>query len=171
MDRRYLSRNFALLLLAFFFASLARPVAARRIPWEGGVDGIKRTALIEVGKDATTTPSPLVFVFHGFFGSQEDLTTVGLARAWPEATFVYPQGLLWQRWDGAIGAGWQTYPGQFDDRDVRFVDLLIKEVSAAYRVDPRRVYATGFSNGGSFTNVLLGAMVAQSCQSIAQLLP
>src|SRR5262249_35161356 len=85
----------------------------------------------------------------------EEETTVGLSRAWPEATFVYPQGLLWQRFDGAVGAGWQQYPGQFNDRDLRFVDLLLKELSAAYRVDPRRVYATGFSNGGAFTNVLL----------------
>jgi hypothetical protein len=112
MDRHHLSRNLALLTFAFLFACIARPLAARPVPWEGMVDGVRRTALIEAGKNAATTPSPLVLVFHGFFGSQEDLTTVGLARTWPEATFVYPQGLPWQRWDGVSGPGWQILAGQ-----------------------------------------------------------
>jgi poly(3-hydroxybutyrate) depolymerase len=155
MDPRSLTRNFALLLLAVFFGSIALPVAARPIRWEGMVDGINRTALFEPGKDATTTPSPLVLVFHGFFGSQEDLTTIGLARTWPEATFVYPQGLPWQRWDGVSGPGWQILAGQYHDRDLRFVDLLLKNLSATYKVDARRVYATGFSNGAPFTGLLL----------------
>lgn len=156
MDRCTPNRNGVLLLLAVAFTSIALPVAARPIRWEGMVDGVRRTALIEPGKDAATTPSPLVFVFHGFFGSQEEEeTTVGLARAWPEATFVYPQGLLLQRYDGFIGAGWQIFPGQFDDRDLRFVALLLKDLSATYKVDPRRVYATGFSNGAGLTYSLL----------------
>src|SRR5262249_30648325 len=52
-------------------------------------------------------------------------------------------------------AGWQHNPGQYDDRDIRFVDLLLKELSSTYQVDPRRVYVTGFSNGAIFTCVLL----------------
>jgi polyhydroxybutyrate depolymerase len=35
--------------------------------------------------------------------------------------------------------------------DVAFVDALVAMVRAEYRVDSRRIYATGFSNGASFT--------------------
>jgi poly(3-hydroxybutyrate) depolymerase len=35
--------------------------------------------------------------------------------------------------------------------DVAFVDALLVHLQAAYRVDPRRIYASGFSNGASFT--------------------
>jgi poly(3-hydroxybutyrate) depolymerase len=155
MDRRTLSRNGVLLLLAVSVASIALPVAARPIRWEGMVDGVRRTALIEPGKDAATTPSPLVLVFHGFTGSAEGMLPRMNARTWPEATFVYAQGQLRQRQDGVVGPGWQVYPGQYDDRDLRFVDLLLKNLSATYKVDPRRVYATGYSNGGEFTSLLL----------------
>jgi poly(3-hydroxybutyrate) depolymerase/sugar lactone lactonase YvrE len=146
---------FVAAMLATLCFNIILPVAAKPIPWEGMVDGVRRTALIEPGKDAATTPSPLVFVFHGFTGAAADLTTVGLASTWPEATFVYPQGLPWQRWDGLSGPGWQILPGQFDDRDLHFVDLLLKNLSATYKVDTRRVYATGFSNGAPFTGLLL----------------
>jgi poly(3-hydroxybutyrate) depolymerase len=144
-------------VLATLCLNIVLPVAAKPIPWVGMVDGVRRTALIEPGKDAATTPSPLVFAFHGFTGGAEDLTTVGLARSWPEATFVYPQGLLRQLPNGRVAPGWQVLPGQYDDRDLRFVDLLLKNLSATYMVDPRRVYATGFSNGAEFTNLLLTA--------------
>jgi NHL repeat-containing protein len=53
--------------------------------------------------------------------------------------------------------GWQDLLGEFDDQDVRFVDAMLTDLTTAYRVDPRRVYATGLSNGGSFTWVLLAA--------------
>ena len=41
--------------------------------------------------------------------------------AWPEATVVYPDGLIF------TGApGWALAPGFNNDRDVRFVDALIE---------------------------------------------
>jgi poly(3-hydroxybutyrate) depolymerase len=119
MNRRLLIRCFTAVLPALLFGSIDRPAAARPIRWEGMVDGVRRMALIEPGKDATTTPLPLVFVFHGFGAGADDLTPVGFARAWPEATFAYPQGGLRQNWTGSVGAVWQDYPGQLADRDRR----------------------------------------------------
>lgn len=85
------------------------------------------------------------------------MAALGLARTWPEATIVYPEGL--PRRDPGSGRslpGWQDLPGEYDDRDVRFVDALLKELSATYRVDEQRVFATGFSNGARFLFLLYG---------------
>jgi poly(3-hydroxybutyrate) depolymerase/sugar lactone lactonase YvrE len=156
MNRYPLIRFFTVLLLALLFGSIDRPAAATLIPWEGMVDGVRRTALIEPGKDATITPSPLVFVFHGGGGTSSDLTKVGLSQAWPEATFVYPQGRT--RINSIAGGAvtcWQSEPGEYDDQDMHFVDALLDTISPTYRVDPRRVYATGFSNGGAICYLLL----------------
>jgi poly(3-hydroxybutyrate) depolymerase/sugar lactone lactonase YvrE len=155
-----MKRGFAIPVVAvpaaLFFGSSLRPAAAR-VTVKVMVDGVARRALVDPGLKATTTPSPLLFYFHGFGGSAElGASNRRFSAAWPEATIVYPQGLIYRDPnDGSMDDGWQFHPGQSDDRDVRFVDVLLKELSATYRVDERRVYATGFSNGAAFTYVLL----------------
>ena len=64
---------------------------------------------------------------------------------------VYPQGL--KDWGGTTS--WQSLLSDYWDRDLRFVDAMLTDLSAAYRVDPRRVFATGISGGGHFMWVLL----------------
>ena len=39
-------------------------------------------------------------------------------------------------------------------RDVRFISELIDKLEAAYNIDPARIYANGFSNGGGMAFVL-----------------
>jgi hypothetical protein len=51
--------------------------------------------------------------------------------------------------------GWQSHPGEYDDQDLRFVDALLQQISATYKVDERQVFATGLSNGGMFCYLLL----------------
>lgn len=153
MRRGFPSRVCAV-LAALLLGFLPRPAAAR-VTVKLTLDGTVRQALVDPGKDAATTPSPLVFVFHGSFQTASDMTTLGIASAWPEATIVYPQGPA--RPSSGLGmtvTGWQSVPGEFDDQDVRFVDALLDQLITAYQVDPRRVYATGFSNGGFFSYVL-----------------
>jgi polyhydroxybutyrate depolymerase len=47
--------------------------------------------------------------------------------------------------------GWQQTPGQLGDRDLKFFDTVLGAIREKYPVDDRRIYATGFSNGGFFT--------------------
>lgn len=113
-----------------------------------------------------TRPRPVVFGFHGFGGdaaSQE--RTTELAANWPDAIGVYGEGLLrtFPTFPGAMGQGWQIFPGEFDDRDVLFFDAVLARLKAQYCINPRRVYATGFSNGAFFSHVLgcvRGAVIA-----------
>jgi len=93
LPRRKMRRNAALSIVAALAAVCltCRPAAAReRITLT--LDGISRNALVDPGREATTTPSPLLFVFHGATQTAQDMTTLGLSKAWPEATIVYLNG-------------------------------------------------------------------------------
>ncbi|NEY31431.1 prolyl oligopeptidase family serine peptidase [Streptomyces sp. PRKS01-65] len=111
------------------------------------VDGRTRRYLLH--RPATgTTPRPLVIAFHGR-GSDpgelrvqsrlaEDARARGMLIAFPEG--------LHQGW----GAGTRPTRQRPDpDLDVRFAEALVDELIRTERADPERVYAVGFSNGGS----------------------
>jgi polyhydroxybutyrate depolymerase len=122
------------------------------------VNGTPRTALVHVPARAHGTPTPLVFVFHGHGGSAEQAArSFHLHQLWPEAIVVYPQGLPTP---GTLTdpagnrAGWQRGPGDEGDRDLAFFDALLGRLESELRVDARRVYVTGHSNGGAFTYLL-----------------
>jgi polyhydroxybutyrate depolymerase len=71
---------------------------------------------------------------------------------------VYPQGLPTPRIvldSEGKGPGWQDERGQEGDRDLKFVDAILATLRQQYSADEDRVYATGFSNGGLFTYLLL----------------
>jgi dienelactone hydrolase len=53
--------------------------------------------------------------------------------------------------------GWQYHPGEVGDRDVKFFDAMLAGWRQELKVDDKRVYAVGFSNGGGFAYVLWAA--------------
>jgi polyhydroxybutyrate depolymerase len=133
------------------------PLAGQTVrQWE--VDGVRREALIHAPESARTRPSPLVFVFHGHGGnSRQAARSFRTHELWPEAIAVYPQGLPTPgRLTDPEGRrpGWQHGAGAQQDRDLKFYDVMLAAVKAEYRVDAKRVYATGHSNGGGFTYLL-----------------
>jgi polyhydroxybutyrate depolymerase len=91
--------------------------------------------------------NPLVIAFHGGQGSgvdiarQTNLVTYadryGFVAAFPKATET--------QWND----GRTTTATSVDD--VAYVGALIDHLSRSYGVNPRRVFATGISNGGMFT--------------------
>lgn len=89
---------------------------------------------------------PLVLVLHGRGGDgpgAADLT--GFDEVADERGFIvaYPSGVDGQ-WNYVEGV-----PGyQLNVPDVEFLRALVAELAARYPVDPARVYAAGFSNGG-----------------------
>ena len=67
--------------------------------------------------------APLVFAFHPFgMNAQYMQGRVPIPREWPEALAVYPQGL--PRGDRGFQPGWQTKPGELEDRDLVFFDTI-----------------------------------------------
>ncbi len=148
---------FALVSLLMLLLAAAR-AADDLQPMQFTVDGVVRTALVYVPAFAKTGPTPLVFVFHGHGGSARQAAhSFAMDRYWPEAISVYPQGL---NTPGQLTdpqgnrSGWQKAPGDEGDRDLKFFDALIARLKQDYNVDPKRIYATGHSNGGGFTYLL-----------------
>jgi polyhydroxybutyrate depolymerase len=80
-----------------------------------------------------------------------------MSRHWPEAISVYMQGL---NTPGQLTdpqgrrSGWQSKSGDQGDRDLKLFDAVLARLKKEYRVDEKRVYATGHSNGGGFTYLL-----------------
>jgi polyhydroxybutyrate depolymerase len=132
------------------------PVGLETKQWTIGGD--KRTAVVALPKVFPAAGAPLVLVFHGHGGTAVNMTrAMPIHTEWPEALVIYAQGLPAP---GAVvdnegkRAGWQNAPGALNDRDVKFVDSLLTWAKGQYRIDAKRVFATGHSNGGWFTYVL-----------------
>jgi polyhydroxybutyrate depolymerase len=137
----------------------ASPDPLARREWM--VDGVTREALIYVPEAARTTPAPVVFAFHGHGGTMRNAArSFAYHTRWPEAIVVYMQGL---NTPGILTdpegkrPGWQSKVGDQNDRDLKFFDAVLKTLKHEYKVDDRRVYATGHSNGGGFAYLLWAA--------------
>lgn len=122
------------------------------------VEGVTREALVHLPPGAASGGAPVIFAFHGHGGSMAQASrSYHLHEAWPEAIVVYPQGLptKGQLTDPAgRRAGWQGRAGDEGDRDLKFFDAMLASLRADYRVDEKRIYSTGHSNGGGFTYLL-----------------
>ena len=138
-----------------FCTTRAADAPARR---EWTVDGVVREALVYVPPHATTQPTPVILAFHGHGGGMRFVArNWSYHTLWPDALVVYPQGLDTPgRLTDPTGAkpGWQAAAGDQFDRDLRFFDAMLASLREDYRVDDRRVYCTGHSNGGGFTYLL-----------------
>jgi polyhydroxybutyrate depolymerase len=122
------------------------------------VEEVAREALVYAPAAAKEKPVPVVFVFHGHGGGMLNAArSFAMHTHWPEAIAVYPQGLptVGQLTDPeGKRAGWQPRAGVNGDRDLKFFDALLTKLKQDYKVDDRRLYATGHSNGGGFTYLL-----------------
>jgi poly(3-hydroxybutyrate) depolymerase len=110
------------------------------------VAGVTRTYVLDIPEAYTgSTPYPIVFAFHGattsgqffrstFYGNL--LSTMG-----DEAIVVHPDAL-------GDPTAWNN------QADVPFFDALVAELSSSLCIDRERVFATGHSSGGFFTNTL-----------------
>lgn len=125
---------------------------------EWKIDGITREALVHVPADAATCAVPLVFAFHGHGGNMTNADRMfGVEKLWPEAMGVYMQGLNTPgRLTDPQGKvpGWQRDVGDQGDRDLKFFDAVLTSLEHDYKIDTKRIYATGHSNGGAFTYLL-----------------
>lgn len=125
------------------------------------VEGVAREALLYAPASAKTAGTPLVFVFHGHGGNSQQVSRgFGIHRLWTEAIVIYPQGLNTPgRLTDPEGKkpGWQARIGDQQDRDLKFFDAMLARLKQNYKVDEKRIYCTGHSNGGAFTYMLWAA--------------
>jgi polyhydroxybutyrate depolymerase len=120
--------------------------------------GQKREYLLYVPRSYDRTkPTPLVISMHA-------------AAQWPAAQMetsqwnkvadehgfivVYPSGTTLQGGGtGVLPKVWRMGPRSLES-DVRFISDLIDKLETEYNIDPTRIYADGFSNGGGMSFVV-----------------
>lgn len=117
--------------------------------------GITRSYLLHIPTGYhNSAGQPLILNFHGHGGTarqQEYYSGFSTLANIYDVVVAYPQG--------AIGpdnhTGWDTGPRQNPNtNDVLFVSDLLNHLQATLCINPHRIYASGFSNGGGMTNVL-----------------
>lgn len=132
------------------------------------VGPLEREYRLHVPANLPDSPAPLVFVFHG--GNGQALGTMNLTKFNDVADkekciVVYPQG-IGRGWnDGRITQVSQAHRDGVDD--LAFFDALLAKLSQEHRVDAKRVFATGISNGGIFSHYL----AANRAEKIAAIAP
>jgi poly(3-hydroxybutyrate) depolymerase len=116
------------------------------------IAGVARTYEVLVSSNYDpNTPVPLIFVFHGAGAKSSDAKAFGLQNAAKTAgnpaVFVFPQGVS----QGSDGVGWNL---KCNGADVTFFDTMRAALESQYCIQIDRVFVTGFSWGGDFTNAL-----------------
>ena len=118
------------------------------------VDGTLRGYLLHIppGFDPEQ-PTPLVLSYHGFISDPvQHATGTGWMDVADDEGFiiVFPAGqrepMGWYTQPGAVEAGWLD--------DVQFSREMLDQLRERYNIDPRRIYITGFSNGGGMVHRL-----------------
>ena len=125
--------------------------AAREVTVAGAV----RRYLIDAPGGVGDVPRPLVLALHGFGDSAAGLRKwLGFAKlaAAGDLIAIHADGRDDVALLNRVGRGWDIAPDE--TRDAAFVAALLDAVEAERCVDRRRIYATGFSNGGFFANLL-----------------
>lgn len=136
------------------------------------VDGLERTYIVHLPRQYKQgNPYPLIFVLHGGTANAEN--AMRMSQMDPKADkegfiAVYPNGtgkmkdkmLHWN--DGSQRSG--SDADNVDD--VNFFRQLIARLENDHTIDPRRIYATGLSNGAIMT-YRLGCQLSDKLAAIA----
>lgn len=148
--------------LSGFTAAMAQgrdsaPAARQTLSYQG----IERSYVIRIpaGLPRDGGKLPLVLVLHGGGGNAENAEKMtgftakaekeGFIVVYPEGSGRRPHKLL--TWNAGHCCG---YAMENKVDDVGFISALIDHLIEAYPIDPKRVYATGMSNGGMMTHRL-----------------
>lgn len=156
-----------IVVLAFNVCIIAAH-AQQRIDVQMQVDSVKREFIISVPSGSVPLGGyPLVFMFHG---TSQDGEKFYQDSQWKEkgeaekfiAVFPTALGYCIEE-DGRqrTTTKWHNgeleeiaCPGQYLKDDRNFVRAMIDSIAARVAIDRRRIYASGFSNGGGFTSKL-----------------
>lgn len=138
-------RMLRLLAAASTLASVVAPAHGDELT----IGGVKRTFKVQV---AAQTPAPLVLALHGNTQQGSDVES---RTSWPivarreNFTVVFPDGLN-RAWADLRGSGPRAgYRPPAGTDDIAFLMAIVDKLVKDGVADPRRIYATGLSNGGA----------------------
>ncbi len=105
---------------------------------------------------AQVAGAPTLLLLHGTGGNEHDLLDLG-RRLYPQAALLSPRGQVLE--NGMPRFFRRLAEGVFDLDDLRQrthdLAAFVAAASAAYRFDPQRVIAVGYSNGANIAASLL----------------
>lgn len=115
------------------------------------VNGVSRKYILHVPAGYTgTSPVPLLVDYHPIGGSAAGQSSGTLYKAPADkdgVISVYPDGLT-----GPMGQAWNVQGCCTTADDTSFVRAMVTEVKSLACIDPKRIYAAGFSMGGGMTH-------------------
>ena len=135
--------SFYLLIFLFtFHSSISQDFISQTIVYDGN---IREYELYIPENYSNSNEVPLLFNFHGGGGTAADQIYLSDMRSLADQNnfiLVYPQAIADPTDNGSLN--W-IFKGDSDHDDIYFVEALIDELSSQYTVDPKRVYACGYS--------------------------
>ena len=126
------------------------------------VDGTPRKFIVYVpaGYDPSQ-PAPVVFMFHGTnqngqimyeatgWAAKADAENIIVVFPYSWQYFVTEDNRTEEKWNSA--GIYRIVPAGTELKDdVKFVREMLAQLKATFNVDEKRIYASGFSNGGGF---------------------
>lgn len=131
------------------------------------VDDTPRKFIIHVPVEYDASqPTPVVFMFHGTNGSGEAVyESTHWAKKADEVTAIVVFPSSWRyflitenddaaKWNDA-GMDRLVSPDTELKDDVKFTRMMLNLLRVTFNVDEKRIFATGFSNGGGFVTTRL----------------
>ena len=151
------------IISAFILLYVATLACARTAPASNNplhiltFDDMERTYILHVPDSYDgSQPVPLVLDFHGGGGNASTQMRTsefsaladekGFIVAYPNGTGRHEDKLL--TWNGGTCC---AYAVEHQIDDVGFIRAVIADIGGQYRIDPKRIYATGLSNGAIFS--------------------
>ena len=131
----------------FLFAGVKPEISPKK--YLINFDGKTREYYVSLPED-TSKPVPIIINFHGFLShaiDQQGFSQMDNYAHQNGIGIVYPEGVK-RSWN--VGKAILN-----DENDIGFVNALIDSVSSNYNIDSNRIYACGFSNGGTFSYELM----------------
>ena len=130
--------------------------------------GLERQFIVHVPQNLPARNAGLVIAMHGYGSSAENIMAYsGLNAQADEHGYIvaYPQGTQDRQGNAFFNVGYAFHSDSAVD-DVGFIRALVAGLVESYQIDPRRVYATGMSNGGDMS-YLLACKAADVFRAIA----
>lgn len=136
------------------------------------VGGLERSYLVHIPAELDLTkPAPVVLAFHGGGTNAQNMVDIsGLDQKADEAGFivVYPNGTGWLKrvltFNGGNCCGYAMH-NRVDD--VEFTRKILDDLAKHVKIDTKRVFATGMSNGA----IMVYRLAAELSERIAAIAP
>ena len=118
-------------------------------------EGLERSFLIYVPKNIKEN-APLVVAIHGYTSSAKTLMGYsGINQVADKVGFLvaYPQGTKDSRDNNFFNVGYEFHSDS-KVNDVNFIREIVLNLTKDYKLNSKRVFATGMSNGGDMSYLL-----------------